>query len=93
MAKKRSPGPGTALDPEKVFILVQKFGGYAEAANHLAEKGVLNPRTQKPYSKHIVKYSARKAKGFERWKQKLEEGTAHVREQLDDIVAEIKEQS
>lgn len=61
------------LDPELVLKLCKKFSGYDGAVKALAEKGLLNPVTGKPFTKHAIIYAAKRAKGHDEWRAKREE--------------------
>lgn len=75
----------TALDPDLVLELCKKCSGYDGVARLLAEEGLKNPRTKKPYSKHTVLYTVRKAEGYKAWRAKREEERRNTRAEFTRI--------
>ena len=60
------------LDPDLMLALCRKFSGYDGAVRQLAEDGLKNPRTGKPYTKHAVRCAAMKAAGYAEWRRERE---------------------
>lgn len=57
-----------ALDPDLVVKLLRQLGGYNKVHRHLADEGLVNPRTSKPFSKAFVIWVAKKSKDFPAWR-------------------------
>lgn len=62
----------TMLEPDILLALCKKLDGYDGAIKYLADQGLKNPKTSKPFTKHAIIYTVRKAKGFEEWRKSRE---------------------
>ena len=60
------------LDPELVLELCVKFNGYDGAFKALAESGLVNPDTGRPFTKHALVFVSKKAKGYKAWRTERE---------------------
>jgi hypothetical protein len=52
------------LDPTLVLELVDRLGSYGRAAQYLADEGVTNPYTGKPFARASLWQAARKSPQF-----------------------------
>lgn len=60
------------LDPDLVLQLCERFDGYDGAYKALAEEGLLNPDTGRPFTKHALIFVAKKSAGYKAWRTKRE---------------------
>jgi hypothetical protein len=61
------PTRKTRLDPDTVVALCEQFSGYDGVVSYLAEKGLKNPDTGKPFTKHAIIYAAKKSDKWKAW--------------------------
>ncbi len=83
MAKKKSSQ--ASLSADEALALCKRFQGYDGAAKFMREHGLVNPQTNRPFTKAGVKRAAMRASGFSAWRASRERERADTEKEFKRI--------
>lgn len=88
--RRPPPRPKPSVNPDSILELVKVCGGYAQAAEKMAEKGIVNPSSGKPYSKHTIKRFTKGAAGWEEHQKSVKKDREQFGDRVDALLEEVK---